>query len=218
VSLEIDKSLRAIDPGQYLSLVDRIGGQIRKLVDGEGILPHDLFVIARHDAYTFSHVTNVAGYAVVLAERLGICDPSELDQIAVGAMLHDIGKRHVPNSILTKPASLTPEERQVMRSHPQRGYEELCHRDNVTQAQLMMVYQHHEHVDGTGYPVRITGEEMHPWARLLAVVDVFDAITGKRPYRRPMTRSQAAKFISNRKGTQFDEEMATCWIAAIASK
>ncbi|MGI9457196.1 MAG: HD-GYP domain-containing protein, partial [Aeoliella sp.] len=102
VSLEIDKSLRAIDPGHYLSLVDRIGGQIRKLVDEEGILPHDLFQIARHDAHTFSHVTNVAGYAVVLAERLGISDPSELDQIAVGAMLHDIGKRHVPSSILSK--------------------------------------------------------------------------------------------------------------------
>lgn len=215
VSREIEKSLQSIDPSEYMALVNRVGGVISTLVSDNVVVPGDLFAIARHDAATFSHVTNVAGYAVVLAEELGITDASALDQIAVGAMLHDIGKRYVPQQILSKPRGLTAEERQRMALHPQQGYEELCHRGDVNFAQLMMVYQHHERVDGQGYPVRVPREEIHPWARLLAVVDVFDALTGKRPYRRPMSLGGAIKFLADRKGTHFDEEMVTCWISLI---
>lgn len=218
VSVEIEKSLRAIEPGQYLSLVQRVGEQIRLLMSDQSVLPSDLFGIARHDSHTFTHVTNVASYAVVLAEQLGIDDRDELDQIAAGAMLHDMGKRFIPSSILTKPGGLSEEERAIIQTHPQLGYEELCRRGDVNHAQLMMVYQHHEHVDGSGYPVRITGDEIHPWAKLLAVVDVFDALTGKRPYRRPMTLREAAGFLADRSGAQFDSEIVTCWISAIEAR
>lgn len=162
-------------------------------------------------------MTNVAGYATVLAEQVGISDPDELSQITVGAMLHDIGKRHIPHELLTKPGRLTPEERIIIELHTTRGYEEVAGRDDVNDAQRMMIYQHHEHVNGNGYPVRILGDEIHPWARLLAVVDVFDALTGKRPYRKPMRMTEAIRFIADRAGTQFDKEMALCWVSAIKS-
>lgn len=217
LSFEVDKSLRSIDPSKYLALVARVGSQIKDLIGDNRILPSDLFAIAKHDSHTFAHVTNVAGYATVLAEQIGISDSDELDQITVGAMLHDIGKRFIPQAILGKPGRLTAEERIVIESHTLRGYEDLVGRDDVNHAQRMMVYQHHEHVNGKGYPVRVMGDEIHPWAKLLAVVDVFDALTGKRPYRKPMPMDEAVEFITSRAGTQFDKEMALCWVSAIKS-
>lgn len=78
-----------------------------------------------------------------------------------------------------------------------------------------MIYSHHERMDGKGYPVGLVDEEIHPWARLLAVVDVFDAITSARPYRKPMSLKQSLKFLEKNSGTHFDPEMVQCWIAAM---
>jgi HD-GYP domain-containing protein (c-di-GMP phosphodiesterase class II) len=179
------------------------------------VLPHELFRIARHDFHTFAHVTNVACYSVLLADKLGIHDATELKQIATGAMLHDMGKRAVPKSVLVKAGRLTPDERELVQSHTQRGYEELCGRPDMVFGQLMMVYQHHEHVDGKGYPVRVLADEIHPWARLLAVVDVFDALTGKRPYRRAISPQAALDHLRAKAGLQFDREVVECWTAAM---
>jgi HD-GYP domain-containing protein (c-di-GMP phosphodiesterase class II) len=179
-------------------------------------LPRDLFRLARHDFNTFTHVTNVAGYAVILSEHLGLCDEAGLEQIATAAILHDIGKRFIPAAILTKPAKLDPEERAIIETHPQRGYEELCERPDMTFEQLMMVYQHHERMDGKGYPVGLRGQEIHPWGRMLAVVDVFDAMTAVRPYRRPATAQEAMQYIRQSSGTHFDPEVVACWDAIMS--
>lgn len=82
----------------------------------------------------------------------------------------------------------------------------------------MMVYSHHERMDGKGYPVGMVGAEIHPWAKLLAVVDVFDAITSARPYRMPMILPEALAFLERNAGTHFDREMVTCWNALMQSR
>ncbi|WP_425397591.1 HD-GYP domain-containing protein [Aeoliella sp.] len=215
VSFEVERTLRVVDPGQFVNLSAKFADHISTLVSGTGLVPDELFAIARHDSQTFTHVTNTSGYAVMLAERLGYSDDEELSEIATGAMLHDIGKRAIPKHILCKSGPLNPEERKQIQTHPLRGYEELAARSDVSHEQRMMVYQHHERIDGTGYPVRILGGEIHPWAKLLAVVDVFDALTGSRPYRRPMTVREAAEYVDSHAGTQFEKEMAKCWVAAI---
>ena len=79
----------------------------------------------------------------------------------------------------------------------------------------MMVYRHHEHIDGNGYPVGRTGEDIHVWANILAVVDVFESLTGERPYRTPATEEGANQFLLSRAGTQFDEDITRCWVSAI---
>ena len=79
----------------------------------------------------------------------------------------------------------------------------------------MIVYQHHERIDGKGYPVGLSGEEIHPWAKLCAVVDVFDALTGKRPYRRSISLAQALQYLEQMSCTQFDQEIVQCWIRAM---
>jgi HD-GYP domain-containing protein (c-di-GMP phosphodiesterase class II) len=217
ISVEVENSWRSTGVEEYVDLSHRLGGQITSLMQHDDVLTGDLFGIVRHDYTTFVHVTNVAGYAVLLARGLGIV-PDELEVMAVGALLHDLGKRLIPSSILSKPARLDPSEREIICTHPQRGYEELCGRSDVEKRQLMMVYQHHEHLDGNGYPVRVLDREIDPWAKLLAVVDVFDALTGVRPYRRPATKGEALNFLRSRAGSQFDAEMVACWTSLMQEK
>lgn len=216
VAVEIEHAARLIDCGPYVAVAEKLGRELTTLLAGSSVLPRDLYRLARHDFNTFTHVTNVASYGVILADRLGLCDNNKFESLATAAILHDIGKRFIPASILSKPAKLDPEERAIIETHPQRGYEELCGRDDMTEEQLMMVYQHHERFDGKGYPVGFQGEEIHPWARMLAVVDVFDAMTGIRPYRRPCSAQDAMDYICKNAGTHFDPEMVACWNSTMA--
>lgn len=211
MAVEIEHAARLVDCGPYVELADKLGRELTSLLVNNNVLPRDLFRLARHDFLTFTHITNVASYGVILAERLGLCDGSQFEPLAKAAILHDIGKRFIPVSILQKPAKLDPQERAIIETHPQRGYEELCGREDMSDEQLMMVYQHHERFDGKGYPVGSQGDEIHPWARMLAVVDVFDAMTGVRPYRRPATAADAMDYICKSAGTHFDPEMVACW-------
>lgn len=215
VAAEVERTLQATDCKPFVEVAEQVGQGISATLTLRGVLPAKLFGIARHDFNTFTHLTNVAAYAVLLAERLGIRDGDELNQIATGAMLHDIGKRFVPTHILTKQTRLSDVERQIVRAHPQRGYEELLECEGLDFSQLMMVYQHHERVDGGGYPVGIRGNLIHPWAKLLSVVDVFDAITSYRPYRRPISRDEALQYLRALIDTHFEREVAECWINAM---
>jgi HD-GYP domain-containing protein (c-di-GMP phosphodiesterase class II) len=216
MAVEIEHAARLVDCGPYIDVADKLGRDLTSLLVNNSVLPRDLFRLARHDFLTFTHITNVASYGLLLAERLGLCNSNEFEALAKAAILHDIGKRFIPVSILQKPARLDPEERAIIETHPQRGYEELCGRGDMTHEQLMLVYQHHERFDGKGYPVGSQGEEIHPWARMLAVVDVFDAMTGTRPYRRPATAADAMDYICKSAGTHFDPEMVACWNSIMA--
>jgi len=216
MAVEIEHAARLVDSGPYVAVADKLGRDLTTMLVNNNVLPSDLFRLARHDFLTFTHITNVASYGVLLAERLGLCDGSQYESLAKAAILHDIGKRFIPASILQKPAKLDPEERAIIETHPQRGYEELCTREDMAHEQLMIVYQHHERFDGKGYPVGLQGDEIHPWARMLAVVDVFDAMTGIRPYRRPATAADAMDYICKSAGTHFDPEMVACWNSMMA--
>jgi HD-GYP domain-containing protein (c-di-GMP phosphodiesterase class II) len=217
LAMEIERTSRLVDCGPYVALAEKVGRDLTALLSANKVLPKDLFRLARHDFNTFTHVTNVAGYSVILSEQLGLCGGDGLEKIATAAILHDIGKRFIPSEILTKPSRLEPHERDIIETHPQRGYEELCQRPGLTPEQLMIVYQHHERIDGTGYPVGIQGDEIHPWARMLSVVDVFDAMTGTRPYRRPATVQEAMNYIRQNADTQFDREVVQCWTSIMTS-
>jgi len=215
LALEIDAAFHAIDCDRFVTLSHDVAKQISSLLTEHEIVPRRLFQMLRHDFYTFTHITNVATFATVLAKESGITDEEEQQQITVGGLLHDIGKRFIPATILCKQGKLTDEEWDLIRSHPTRGYEDLCERDDLTYAQLMMVYSHHERIDGKGYPVGVKGESIHPWAKLLAVVDVFEALTGARPYRAPWKVSDALTYLERNAGTQFDGEMVQCWLSAM---
>jgi HD-GYP domain-containing protein (c-di-GMP phosphodiesterase class II) len=217
-ALEVDSAFQVINCDRAVSLSKNLAQTINGLLCARTVVPHKLFDMLRHDFYTFTHVTNVASFATLLAEELGISDPADRERITVGALLHDIGKKHVPPSVLCKPAKLDEAEWRLVKLHPQRGYEELCDRDDMTFGQLMMVYSHHERIDGKGYPVGLIGEDIHDWAKLLSVVDVFEALTGARPYRSALKPSEALEFLERNAGAQFDSEMTRCWISVMRQR
>ncbi len=154
------------------------------LMDSGSIVATQLCNVLHHDYATFTHCANVSLYCVLLAQQLG-CHGRDLQEIAVGGLLHDIGKLRVDERILAKPDRLDEVEMQIMREHPGAGFRELALRQDLSFGQLMMAYQHHERLDGSGYPVGCPGQQIHPWAKICAVVDVYEALTSQRPYRRP---------------------------------
>jgi len=197
--------------GRVVAVASDLATELADVVCNQERTIDHLFRLLSHDYYTYTHVTNVCVYTLALAKRLGISSQKELATIATGALLHDVGKRYIPVEILNKKGKLTDEEFAIIKRHPLTGFRDLCRRDDLTWAQLMMVYQHHERLDGRGYPVRATGEEILPWSRMCAVADVFDALTSYRPYRGPMPLAEVREFFSTNAGTQFDPEMVRCW-------
>lgn len=195
-----------------------VGQRITKLLIGRNVVLTGLFRVISHDFNTFSHSINVATYCVELAKRFGVEDEADLNRIVMGALLHDIGKLHVAPSILNKAGSLSPSEREMMRQHPQTGFEFLCLHAELSWSQLMMIYQHHERLGGQGYPVGIQGKDIHPWARLCAVVDVFEAMTVRRPYRRALPPLDVLEHLNNGAGITLDKEMVQCWSMAMRAE
>lgn len=174
--------------------------------------------LLKHDGDTFTHISNVCLYTLVLLQRLGVSNPRQLSLLGQAALLHDVGKRKITKDILKKPSRLSPEERQAIAEHPRLGFEELCDRPDLDRDQLLMVYHHHEKIDGSGYPVGLQGEEIHWTGRLCAVVDVFDALTGRRPYRTPFTIEAAAAFLEQQVNQHFDEEFVRCWSSILCNQ
>jgi HD-GYP domain-containing protein (c-di-GMP phosphodiesterase class II) len=208
-------ALDANDCGQMVGVATAFGDGLAAMVSEQSIAFRELFSTLEHDYYTFTHVCNVSMYCVVLAHRLGICDDDALPEVATGALLHDIGKRHIPSHVLNKPGKLTDDEWELVREHPASGFRELAGRTDLSWPQLMMVYQHHERLDGSGYPAGILGDEMHSWARVCAVVDVFDALTCHRPYRRPVPVSEVCDYLNKYAGHWFDAEAVACWTSHV---
>jgi HD-GYP domain-containing protein (c-di-GMP phosphodiesterase class II) len=188
-----------------------LGKQAAELLTSEPVVFQDVVRVLHHDYTTFTHSANVCYYAVLLGATLEF-PQADLVQIAIGALLHDIGKLDIDERILIKEGPLTELERRQIRKHPTSGFRKLSSRPQLSQGQLLMAYQHHERIDGSGYPVGAVGDEMHPWARLCAVVDVFEALTSQRPYRQPLTPATALSVMSKNGDKQFDQEMFSCWV------
>lgn len=164
-----------------------------------------------HDYATFTHSTNVACFAAMLSKGLGYND-DDLRQIVAGALLHDLGKLEISDRILSKPGKLDELEFREIQKHPTYGMQRLVkEQKTLSHGQLMMVYQHHEKLDGSGYPVGILADEIHPWAKLCAVVDIFEALTSHRPYRKPMSHGTAVSILQRSSGTELDPEIVRCW-------
>jgi putative nucleotidyltransferase with HDIG domain len=155
------------------------------------------------DDVTHDHVRRVQGAAVALAKELGISDPQLLKAIEAAGLLHDTGKIAVPEHILNKPGRLTPAEFEKIKLHAPIGADILSAID-FPYPVVPIVRHHHENWDGTGYPDGVRGTDIPIGARILSVVDCFDALTSDRPYRRRMTDEDALKIIVERRGTMYD--------------
>ena len=154
------------------------------------------------DAYTHGHSQRTARVAVELGLLMGLA-PDRLRVIARGAYLHDVGKIGIPDGILNKPGKLTSDERSVIETHPQLGYELAASAPSLKEA-LPVILHHHERVDGGGYPAGLAGKAIPLEARVVAVADVWDALTSDRAYRRGWEPAKALAHITAGAGTHFD--------------
>ncbi|MEW6218836.1 MAG: HD-GYP domain-containing protein, partial [Thermodesulfobacteriota bacterium] len=161
--------------------------------------------IAKRDSDTNVHNYRVTLYAIRFAEALGL--PAEVIRSLIkGAFLHDVGKIGISDTILLKPGALTPDERLIMQAHPRHG-EEIIGRYAWLGDALDVVQCHHERFDGSGYPSRLKGAEIPLPARLFAIVDVFDALTSRRPYKEPLPMDTTMEIINRERGSHFDPHL-----------
>jgi len=167
------------------------------------------------DQYTHQHILRVRRYAVATAHHMGITG-LELEAINTGALLHDIGKLGVPEYVLLKPGRLTDEEFAKIKEHPQIGAD-ILHPVQFPAPVLPVVRSHHEKWDGTGYPDGLKGEDIPRTARILAVADVYDALTSSRSYRSAWTHERACEVITKDRGTHFDPIVADAFLEIITS-
>lgn len=164
------------------------------------------------DRYTHGHIRRVQSFATELAKHVGITDESELMAIQTGALLHDIGKIAIPEYILNKPTVLTDSEYTKMRFHPVVGSNMLKNIE-FPFAVVPMVRSHHERWDGNGYPDGLRADQIPAGARVLAIVDCYDALTTDRPYRSPMQRNELIEFFQSESGKAYDPLMVETLIA-----
>lgn len=154
------------------------------------------------DEYTRGHSQRVSDVSLMIGEKLGF-GPEAMEELRVGTILHDIGKIGVPDAILNKRARLTDEEFAIMKTHPVIGYE-ICRPLSLSEGVLMIIRNHHEKLDGSGYPDGLKGGELPLSLRVVCVADAFDAMSSRRPYRTVMETSTVLAELSKGAGTQFD--------------
>jgi diguanylate cyclase (GGDEF)-like protein len=169
---------------------------------------------AARDRYIAMHAHRLVELAVATAQQLGQTE-KELHMLRLSAILHDIGKIGIPDAILHKPGPLTEEEWLIMRTHPDIGHKILKEIGGVFEQLSNIVVAHHERWDGKGYPRRLAGEDIPLHARILAVVDAYDAMTSHRVYREPMTTGQARAELLRCSGTQFDPRVVAAFMSVL---
>lgn len=173
-------------------------------------------VIEARDAYTGGHLWRVSQYAQRLAQVAGLT-PGMVFLAGLGGFMHDIGKISIPDHILGKRGELTEPEYAVVKTHP--GIGALLIREHpLGELALSAVHQHHEWVNGSGYPKRLQGEKISIYARIVAIADAFDALTSTRPYRRGVNAETAVAALEAECGTQFDDQLLQAFVQMVQSE
>lgn len=166
------------------------------------------------DNYTYEHSLSVAVFSTLVGIACQYRE-KELINLALAALLHDLGKRCISSDILNKPDKLTSEEFMEIKKHPFFGYNMLKDDILISATVKTSIYQHHENEDGSGYPRGLKGNDIYKFAKIIHITDVYDAITSKRPYKEPNTPMEAIAFIIKNTGKMFDKEFVELFLGVV---
>ena len=183
--------------------------------DSEGLARHVTALagaIEAKDPCTSEHLARVAAFAEAIAREMGLPE-DEIREAHLAGVLHDLGKLWISDEVLKKQAHLTPEEWEHMKEHPRFGWQMLAGLPALKKITDALLH-HHERIDGRGYPLGLSGEDIPLLARIIAVADTYDAITSDRPYRRAHTAAAAHEEILRHRGTQFCEKVVDAFTRA----
>ena len=195
---------------------DIVDGFVNLVLQDESTIA-SIMQIAAHDYYTHTHSINVSVYTLSLAKFIGLKD-KDLEDIGMSSMMHDLGKSKVDWEIINKNGKLTEDEFNQMKKHPAAGYDIAVNMGLSDKRILSGIRSHHEKLDGTGYPDRLKGKEISLFARIIAVCDVFDALTTKRSYKDAMGSFAAIKIMKNQMSEHLDTRLINSLVQMVGAK
>lgn len=176
----------------------------------------NLIDLKGYDDYTYQHSLCVSIIAIIVGIRLGF-NLEKLNLLAISGLLHDLGKMTVPKEILNKRGKLTEEEFEIMKKHPMGGVKYLEKLNMLSEITLKGIESHHEKFDGTGYPKKLVGEQIPLFGRILAVADVYDALTSDRPYRKASFPNEVIEYMMANADVHFDQEILEAFLKSVAA-
>ena len=182
----------------------------------ESIVEALVLTLEKKDPYTSGHQKRVATFASAIAEEMGLSQ-DQIDGVRMAAMIHDIGKNAIPGQILSKPAKLAKLEMEMIKEHPQLGYD-ILKGIEFPWPVAQMVLQHHERIDGSGYPQGLLGDEIYLGAKILSVADVVEAMASHRPYRAALGLDRAVEEISKNSGILYDPDVVDAGLRLLREK
>lgn len=171
--------------------------------------------VTSHDYYTYTHSVDVSTYSLAFGYYLGL-NELQLKALGKGAMLHDLGKKRIPLEILNKNGKLTEDEFTIMKNHPTYGIDILKEMGEEDKIIFAIIEQHHEKICGGGYPKGLKGNEIHPFAQIVALCDIFNALTTKRSYKDAMTSFDAFKIMNQHMKTELNVKLLSKFIKFMA--
>lgn len=200
----------SIDTAQVKSTVDECMQSILRNPDALIWMTR----MRNEDEYTAEHCLNVCIISIAFGRHLGMSE-SELQNLGISGLLHDVGKMRIPQEILNKPDKLTEKEFNIIKAHSIHGRNLLMASSGLPDIAVDVAYSHHEKVDGTGYPRKLKLAAISDFARIITIVDAYDAMTADRCYSRAKPATEALKIIFRDRGTHFDEKLALEFIKCI---
>lgn len=191
---------------QYFEGITSVSEELLENILNNKNISVNLVDIKSMDNYTYQHSVNVAILSLIIGIGLKL-SKKDLINLCIGALVHDIGKVFISKEILNKEGPLTYDEYELMKDHPKRGYDYLSQHYELNSVCKIIARQHHERVDGSGYPDALNEDKLNYLSRIVSIADVYDALTSDRSYRRAMCASDALEYIMANAGSMFDYEI-----------
>ncbi len=182
------------DDPELVRTTNNIADTLLSAIQENDAMAIDISTLKTSDEYTFKHSVDVATISMIVAKQMGMTD-TEIHEIGVAGLLHDLGKTKIPLEILNKPARLDDDEFAVMRQHPVFSYRMIKDNPDLSDEIKLAVLQHHEKINGKGYPMAVSGAKISPYAKVLSVADIYDALVTERPYKSAFSQREAVEMI-----------------------
>ena len=207
---EAVRCLRDCNIDQALNVAEKI---VEELLNKKSV-SFDMVDLRSFDDYTYRHSVNVAVLSTAVGMGMGL-SAKELINLCAAAIFHDLGKLEIPEEILNKPGRLTDEEYAVIKRHPVLSYELIKGKWNISSTTKKAVLSHHENEDGSGYPHGLESDQIHLYAKIVHVADVYDALTTKRPYKKPYSPAEAMEYLMGGCGILFDQKIVKAFMKKV---
>jgi HD-GYP domain-containing protein (c-di-GMP phosphodiesterase class II) len=213
----VKKAFRERPNRANIAMGEQLISSFTSHISTDHVSSHALLSLFSKDYMTFSHCVQVALLGMSLC-RFMRWKPVEVADFGLGALFHDVGKNVIPDEILNKPGKLDADEFDMIKKHPLLGYQQIKDTQRMSKDQLTVVLHHHEARDGSGYPYRLKGDSIHKYARVARIVDVFDALTTKRPYKNAIATAKALKIMHEEMRETFDPAVFDAFVKFVQAE